>query len=118
MVINLSKHWRMISLGLALAMPLAAWPSLAEAGGLAPAARVNPIEMSLPKSIVVPVHSRRYRHTHSATAARRSSRVVHAPFARVETGRRVVVDAPFAHVYRDRRGRYIRAPFVNIWVPN
>ncbi len=44
-------------------------------------------------------------------------RYVVAPFTDVETGRRVVVDAPFAHVTVDRHGRFIRAPFVNLWVP-
>ena len=43
--------------------------------------------------------------------------VVDAPFAHVETGRRVVVDAPFAHVYVGRRGHHIVAPFVDLWVP-
>lgn len=39
------------------------------------------------------------------------------PFAYVESGRRVVVEAPFTTVYVGRRGRYVRAPFVNIWIP-
>ena len=43
--------------------------------------------------------------------------VVDAPFAHVETGRRVIVDAPFAHVYVGPRGRHIVAPFVDLWVP-
>lgn len=56
-------------------------------------------------------YDRRYhRHYH------RGRDVVHAPFTRVESGRRTVVDAPFAHVYSDRHGRtHVVAPFVNYW---
>jgi hypothetical protein len=55
-------------------------------------------------------HYRHYRHG-------RYSEVVEAPFTRVETGHRVIVDAPFAHVYVGRHGRHIVAPFVDLWVP-
>jgi hypothetical protein len=46
-------------------------------------------------------------------------RVVDAPFAYVETGPRgrVAVDAPFASVRVGRRGTWVRAPFVNLFVP-
>ena len=54
---------------------------------------------------------RRHRHHHDA------DEVVEAPFTRVEHGRRVVVDAPFAHVYVDRYGRHIVAPFVDLHLP-
>ena len=54
---------------------------------------------------------REYRHRHHRAA------VFDAPFTRVETGRRVVVDAPFAHVSVHRHGRHIVAPFVNLWIP-
>ncbi|MCB1485550.1 MAG: hypothetical protein KDJ17_11735 [Hyphomicrobiaceae bacterium] len=64
-------------------------------------------------SAVVKVHSRRYKHRHD----RDYERHVDAPFTHVETGRRVVVDAPFAFVHVDRHGRYVRAPFVNLWIP-
>lgn len=57
-----------------------------------------------------PYRNRHYRHG-------RYSEVVEAPFTRVESGRRVVVDAPFAHVYVGRHGRHIVAPFVDLWVP-
>ncbi len=53
--------------------------------------------------------ARYHRHYH------RGRRVVHAPFSRVETGRRTVVDAPFAHVYSGRRGTHVVAPFVDLW---
>lgn len=42
---------------------------------------------------------------------------VEAPFTRVETGHRVVVDAPFAHIAVGRNGRHIVAPFVDLWLP-
>ena len=47
------------------------------------------------------------------------SHVVDAPFTHVETGvrGRVAVDAPFASVRVDRRGTWVRAPFVNLFVP-
>lgn len=45
--------------------------------------------------------------------------VVDAPFTYVETGyrRRVAVDAPFTSVRVHRGGVWVRAPFVNLWVP-
>lgn len=50
---------------------------------------------------------RHYRH--------RDRHVVHAPFTRVESGRRTVVDAPFVHVYKGRHGKHIVAPFVDLY---
>jgi hypothetical protein len=49
----------------------------------------------------------------------RGTEVVDAPFARVETGGRgrVAVDAPFTSVWVGRRGVWVRAPFVDIYVP-
>ncbi len=52
-----------------------------------------------------------YRHDRR----RHGRNVVHAPFTRVESGRRTVVDAPFVHVYKGRHGKHIVAPFVDIW---
>ena len=57
---------------------------------------------------------RRYRHQHRYDR-RRGRHVVHAPFTRVESGRRTVVDAPFVHVYKDRHGKHIVAPFVDLY---
>ncbi|WP_045836822.1 hypothetical protein [Hyphomicrobium sp. 99] len=51
-----------------------------------------------------------HRHYHP----RKPRHVVHAPFTRVESGRRTVVDAPFVHVYKGRHGKHIVAPFVDI----
>ncbi len=45
----------------------------------------------------------------------RGRNVVHAPFTRVESGRRTVVDAPFVHVYDGRHGTHVVAPFVDLW---
>jgi hypothetical protein len=42
---------------------------------------------------------------------------VRAPFASVDTGRGTHVEAPFASVHTDGSGTYVRAPFVNLWVP-
>ena len=33
------------------------------------------------------------------------------------SGRETVVAAPFARVYSGRRGTWVRAPFVNLWIP-
>ncbi|SFV28001.1 hypothetical protein [Hyphomicrobium facile] len=57
---------------------------------------------------------RRYRHQHRHYR-NRGRHVVHAPFTRVESGRRTVVDAPFVHVYKDRHGKHIVAPFVDLY---
>jgi hypothetical protein len=67
---------------------------------------------------VVKVHRRSYRHPHhSERHHHRAPRIVEAPFTYVESGRRVVVEAPFTTVYVGRRGRYVRAPFVDLWIP-
>jgi hypothetical protein len=67
-----------------------------------------------PSSKVVKVGDR-YDHRHHRHDYD-DRNVVHAPFTRVESGRRTVVDAPFAHVYTDRYGRtHVRAPFVDYW---
>lgn len=57
-------------------------------------------------------HHRHHRHVHDGV-------VVDAPFTRVETRgyRRVAVDAPFTGVRVHRRGVWVRAPFVNLYVP-
>lgn len=56
-----------------------------------------------------------YRDGHRHRHYRRADRnVVHAPFTRVESGRRTVVDAPFVHVYKGRRGTHVVAPFVDV----
>lgn len=69
-------------------------------------------------SAVVKVHRRSYRHRHyTGRHYHRRTRVVEAPFTYVESGRRVLVEAPFATVYVGRHGRYVRAPFVNLWIP-
>ncbi len=65
-------------------------------------------------SEVVKVHTRKHKHRHYR---RYDERHVDAPFAHVETGRHTVVDAPFTTVYAGRHGRYVRAPFVNLWIP-
>lgn len=72
---------------------------------------------ALGASNVVKVHDRydrdgrRIYHRHYG----RGRNVVHAPFTRVESGRRTVVDAPFAHVYSGRHGTHVVAPFVDLW---
>lgn len=42
---------------------------------------------------------------------------VRAPFTSVDTGGATHVEAPFATVHNDRYGTYVRAPFVNLWIP-
>lgn len=89
------------------------------AGGAA-AAPLTAIQQAAARqdSAVVKVHRRSYRHRHySGRYYHRRTRVVEAPFTYVESGRRVLVEAPFATVYVGRHGRYIRAPFVNLWIP-
>lgn len=74
---------------------------------------------------VINVHNKRHyhkRHHNHAYKQHRRHRIVEAPFTRVETGhhyrRDVLVDAPFAFVAVNRHGRYVRAPFVDLWIPN
>src|SRR5262245_27322576 len=47
----------------------------------------------------------------------RDGAYVRAPFAEVDTYHDTWVAAPFAHVYSGRGGPWVRAPFVNLWVP-
>jgi hypothetical protein len=42
---------------------------------------------------------------------------VRALFASVDSDRDTYVAAPFAQVYSGRYGTWVRAPFVNLWVP-
>ena len=35
----------------------------------------------------------------------------------VDTRKETFVDAPFARVYNGRFGTWVRAPFVNLWIP-
>lgn len=66
-----------------------------------------------PESSVVSV-----RHRHYGKRYYRRGHIVDAPFAYVESGRRTYVEAPFTTVYVGRRGRYIRAPFVDLFIPD
>jgi hypothetical protein len=69
-------------------------------------------------SNLVKVHDRYDRddyHRHHGRHYRDRDEVVHAPLARVESGRRTIVDAPFVHVYSGRHGTHVVAPFVNYW---
>lgn len=59
-------------------------------------------------SAVVKVHRRHHQGR---------NHIVDAPYTHVESGRHVAVDAPFTTVYVGRRGRYVRAPFVELWLP-
>ncbi len=76
---------------------------------VAGAALVSVAATSLPAD----AHIRRHHHHHRHVV------VVDAPFTYVETRRynRVAVDAPFASVRVGGRGTWVRAPFVNLWVP-
>ena len=47
----------------------------------------------------------------------RDGTYVRAPFASVDSDRDTFVAAPFARVYSGRYGTWVRAPFVNLWVP-
>jgi hypothetical protein len=62
---------------------------------------------------------RRYRRHRHSYRGYYGDTVVDAPFTHVETGYRgrVAVDAPFASVRVGRRGTWVRAPFVDIFVP-
>lgn len=104
----------LISRGLAIALfaggaAVAVRPAGAEAAPIGAAAK----NASGP-SEVVKVHTRKDKHHHHR---RDYERHVDTPFTHVETGRHTFVDAPFAMVYVGRHGRYVRAPFVNLWIP-
>jgi hypothetical protein len=47
----------------------------------------------------------------------RDGAYVRAPFAEVDTYHDTWVATPFARVYSGRAGTWVRAPFVNLWVP-
>jgi hypothetical protein len=67
------------------------------------------------ESAVQPVHDGYWRRRHRDYY---DDYYVDAPFTRVERrGRRVAVDAPFASVRKGRYGTWVRAPFVDLYVP-
>jgi hypothetical protein len=109
---------RQIAFALALVMAAGlAFPGAADAGPLA-SARAT----ATTSSAVVRVHDtwdgdRDYRRHYHRRYKSRS--YVRAPFTRVETRgyRWTSVDAPFASVRVRRHGTWVRAPFVDLYVP-
>jgi len=105
---------RQIASALAFVMVAAlALPSTADAGPLA-SARATAVT----DSAVLRVHDtwdgdRPYRRRY------KNRNYVRAPFTRVETRgyRWTSVDAPFASVRVRRHGTWVRAPFVDLYVP-
>jgi hypothetical protein len=100
-----------LAAGLALgALPAAAGPGLTPTAKSVAAAQDH---------VVLASHARRDRRWSKRRAHRRHVTVVDAPFAYVETRghRRTAVDAPFTSVRVGRRGTWVRAPFVDIYVP-
>lgn len=92
---------------LRLCAPALAGVSLLVAGaGVSAAAPSKHSVSAKSDSAVVKVHRRNGRN-----------HIVDAPYTHVESGRHVAVDAPFTTVYVGRRGRYVRAPFVELWLP-
>lgn len=103
-----------VAAGLAFAgVGLFLQPAGAEA---APLAAARALAHSAPTSVVEVGH-RRYSKRPYYYGKRRRTHVVDAPFAYVESGRRTYVEAPFTTVYVGRRGRYVRAPFVDLYIP-
>lgn len=85
-----------------------------------PASAIEAPRVSTDPGIVKVAHKKTLKKKKSARRhhRRHRGRVVDAPFAYVESGRRTIVDAPFTHVYVDRRGRrHVVAPFVDLWTP-
>jgi hypothetical protein len=81
---------------------------LPSAGSAAP----GPILTTAAAELVQPVDydgKRRWRY--------RNGTHVRALFASVDSDRDTYVAAPFARVYSGRYGTWVRAPFVNLWVP-
>lgn len=103
------SFWRYLPLALTSASLLVA------GAGVSAAAPSKRHVAAKSDSAVVKVHRRHHHHHHHHRYGR--GHVVDAPFTRVETGRHVAVDAPFTTVYVGRRGRYVRAPFVELWLP-
>lgn len=106
------------SLFAAMALSLAAVHTGAAAAG---SFKRPQVKVSYPDRTITYVHydedydwrrHKRHRHHHRDV-------LVEAPFTRVETRRhrRVAVDAPFTSVRVHRRGVWVRAPFVDIYVP-
>ncbi|RUP09715.1 hypothetical protein [Hyphomicrobium sp.] len=91
--------------------------TLGAAAMIASAANATPVAKPAGKASanVVKVDYDYDRDGHRHYHRRHGRHVVHAPFTRVESGRRTVVDAPFVHVYKGRHGKHVVAPFVDIW---
>ncbi len=107
----------LVSVCIAAALSLGA--SAASAGGPSYAK----VTISTPQSLVQHVGDRTYYGSHNSKRRYRHNKgdvVVEAPFTYVETGRHhhTAVDAPFTSVRVGRRGVWVRAPFVDLYVPH
>jgi hypothetical protein len=69
---------------------------------LAPPAEIELVQQ-------VDYNKRRWRY--------RNGTHVRAPLTSVDTGDDTYVRAPFARVFSGRSGTWVRAPFVNLWIP-
>lgn len=102
-----------VFLAVALATPLS---TAASAGSLSRAQ----VKVPAPHGTVTYVGYKKSRHWENQRRYDRANVVVEAPFTYVETRRRhryVAVDAPFTSVRVHGRGVWVRAPFVDLYVP-
>jgi hypothetical protein len=98
-----------------LALGIGALPATAGPDDAARSLKSFGINSALTTVPIAPIaHRRRHR---ADTHRYRRGRIVEAPFTRVHRGRHTIVEAPFAFVYVGPRGRYVRAPFVDLWRP-
>jgi hypothetical protein len=101
------------ALTLAFALAVAAGLALAGQASAAPSAVVAaPGDAALVQKVDYQRRwwRRHYRDSYGETHVR-------APLTSVDTGRETFVRAPFARIYNGRAGTWVRAPFVNLFVP-
>lgn len=103
--------------GAAVALAMAATASGASAGSfgkLGKAHHATSVDVVTYRADAADTHVYRRHHHHT-----RDGVLVEAPFTTVDTRyhRSVAVDAPFTSVRVHGGGVWVRAPFVNLWVP-
>jgi hypothetical protein len=101
---------KFLYLGLAAAV-LGAWLSLPQPGEAAPSVILDAPAQGLVHKVDAGCYYWRHHHRYACGTH------VRAPFTDVDVDGSTDVEAPFTSVHVGRRGTWVRAPFVDIFVP-
>ena len=101
---------KFLYLGLAVAA-IGAWLGAAQPGHAAPGATLDAPAPGLVQQVDAGCYYWRHHHRYACGTH------VRAPFTDVDVDGSTDVEAPFTSVHVGRRGTWVRAPFVDIFVP-